>query len=121
MEIPIRGVEVQLEQGHASVEARNIPIFDYTTGQNALFAGGPTPVPGVVSIKVVWSGVDERVTIKNTDPVYGGFEGEFVRNSAQMEWTAAVGDFLFQSDPLTTSFSSFAEIGRERNGSFFAP
>jgi hypothetical protein len=51
--------------------------------------------------------------------VDGGFAGEFVRNTAQMEWTATVGDYTFVSDPLATSSSSFAEIGREWNGSFF--
>jgi len=49
----------------------------------------------------------------------GGFAGEFVRNSAQMEWSAAGGDYTFVSDPIATSSSSFAEIGHERNGSFF--
>jgi hypothetical protein len=57
--------------------------------------------------------------IKNTDPVFGGFAGEFIRGGAQMEWTAKVGDFMFVSDPISTSSSSFAEIGHERNGSFF--
>jgi hypothetical protein len=33
----------------------------------------------------------ERLNIKNTDPVYGGFAGEFVRNTAQMEWSATNG------------------------------
>src|SRR5215468_6758084 len=65
------------------------------------------------------SGVNERLNIKNTDPLYGGFVGEFVRNSAQMEWSAAVGDYTLVSDPIVTSSSSFAEIGHERNGSFF--
>jgi len=72
-----------------------------------------------VSFRVVWSGVDQRVNIKNTDPVFGGFAGEFIRGGAQMEWTAKVGDFMFVSDPISTSSSSFAEIGHERNGSFF--
>ena len=94
-------------------------ILDYGNIPNALFGGGPPPTSGTVSFKVVWSGVDERLNIKNTDPVYGGFAGEFVRNSAQMEWSAAVGDYTFVSDPIATSSSSFAEIGHERNGSFF--
>jgi hypothetical protein len=85
----------------------------------ALFAGGPPPLRGWVSFKVVWSGDGERVRIKNTDPVYGGFEGEFIRDSAQMEWKGTVGDYTFESEPLITSSSSFAEIGHERNGSFF--
>ena len=66
------------------MRARHLPILDYGNVGNALFAGGPPPVPGWVSFKVVWSGVDEKVNIRNTDPVYGGFEGEFVRNSAQI-------------------------------------
>jgi hypothetical protein len=62
--------------------------------------------------------VNERLNIKNTDPVYGGFAGEFVRTNAQMEWSATVGDFTLVSDPIVTSTSSFAELGHERNGSF---
>jgi hypothetical protein len=113
------GVEVDLEEGSALMKASNVPIFDYGDIKNALFGGGPTPVPGRVSFKVAWGGAGQRVKVRNTDPTYGGFEGEVVRNTAQMEWTARVGDYNFESDPLSTSSSSFAEIGRERNGSYF--
>jgi hypothetical protein len=68
---------------------------------------------------VVWSGVQQRVNIRNTDRVYGGFAGNFVRNTAQMEWTAETEDNVFVSAPLSTSSSGFAELGEERNGSFF--
>jgi hypothetical protein len=118
-EIPIAGVDVQLGKGSAILQASNVAILDYGNIGNALFGGGPAPIPGTVSFKVVWSGVDQRVNIKNPDPVFGGFAGEFVRNTAQMEWNAEVGDFTFASDPIATSSSSFAEIGHERNGSFF--
>jgi hypothetical protein len=64
--------------------------------------------------------MQERVDVRNTDPVFGGFTGQFIRNKAQMEWTAAVGDYRFVSDPLQTSSSLFAEIGSEQNGSFFS-
>jgi hypothetical protein len=101
------------------MKANDVPIHDYGNFENALSGGGPPATPGSVSFKVTWSGVNERLNIRNTDPVYGGFEGEFVRNAAQMEWTATVGDLVFDSAPLATSSSSFAEIGRERNGSFF--
>jgi hypothetical protein len=63
--------------------------------------------------------VQQRVTIRNTDPVYGGFAGIFVRNSAQMEWTAVTDDYIFVSPPLATSKSEFVELGKERNGCFF--
>jgi hypothetical protein len=113
------GVEVELGRGSASMRVSNAPILDYGSIPNALFGGGPPAVPGSVSFKVVWSGGSQRVNIRNTDPVYGGFEGEFIRGSAQMEWTASVGNYTFASDALATSSSSFAEIGREKNGSFF--
>ena len=47
------GVEVDLEEGSALMKASNVPIFDYGDIKNALFGGGPTPVPGRVSFKAV--------------------------------------------------------------------
>jgi hypothetical protein len=114
------GVDVNLGTGGASLQVSNAPILDYGSLGNALFGGGPPPVPGTVSLRVDWQGVNQRLNIRNTDPVYGGFAGEFVRNSAQMQWSATVGDFVFESDALGTSSSSFAEIGHERNGVFFS-
>jgi hypothetical protein len=117
--IPDDGIRVNLGKGRASMEADDVPILDYGNFNNALFGGGPAPIPGSVSFRIKWSGENERLHIRNEDPVYGGFAGEFIRNIAQMEWTATVGDFTFVSAPLATSFSSFAEIGHERNGLFF--
>jgi hypothetical protein len=118
--IPDDGIDVNLGAGWASLVANDVPIHDYGNLVNALTGGNPNPTPGEVSFKVTWSGVNERLNINNTDPVYGGFAGEFIRNAAQMEWTATVGDLQFASAPLATSSSSFAEIGHERNGSFFS-
>jgi hypothetical protein len=120
VQLPDDSVEVQLGKGSAILEASNVPILDWHDIPNALFNGdNPPPVPGFVSFKVVWSGVQQRVNVRNTAPIYGGFAGEFIRNQAQMEWTATVGDLKLVSDPLARSSSSFAEIGHERNGSFF--
>ena len=112
IEIPEESIQVSLGKGRASMEADDVPILDdiYVDGQ---------PTPGFVSFTVVWSGANERLNIRNDDPVYGGFTGTFIRNTAQMEWTATVGDFTFVSAPLATSSSLFAEIGHERNGIFF--
>jgi hypothetical protein len=119
IEFPDADIKVNLGKGSATLAANNVPILDYVTLENAIFIGNePEPTPGVVSFKVAWSGVNERLNIKNDDPVYGGFAGQFVRNRAQMEWTATVGDYQFVSAPLATSSSSFAEIGHERNGLF---
>jgi len=120
LEVPDHCVKVELDKGRAILQAVDVPIFDYGDIPNALFGGGPDPIPGSVSFRVVWSGIDQEADIRNTDPVYGGFEGHFIRNKAQMEWTATVGHYRFVSDPLRTSSSSFAEIGSERNGSFFS-
>jgi hypothetical protein len=120
VELPEDSVTVDLAKGRASLQAFDVPVFNYGTLTNALFGPVPSPLPrGSVSFKVVWSGMSQLVNVHNTDPVSGGLEGEFIRNKAQMEWTATVGDLTFVSDPLKTSSSSFAEIGHERNGSFF--
>jgi hypothetical protein len=116
--IPQQNIQVQVGNGYASVVAKNLPIYDYGEIPNALFGGKPRS-PGVISYRVVWSGVQQRVNIRNTDRVYGGFAGNFVRNTAQMEWTAETEDNVFVSAPLSTSSSGFAELGEERNGSFF--
>jgi len=101
------------------MQASNVSILDYGNVGNALFGGGPAAIPGKVSFKVVWNGVIDRVKIRNTDPVYGGFGGSFIYNTAQMEWTGTVGDYRFVSAPLATSSSAFALLGHERNGAFF--
>jgi len=118
VELPDDSVHIDFAKGTASLEAFDVPVFDYGTLSNALFGPVPSPLPrGSVSFKVVWSGGGQPVNVRNTDPVYGGFAGQFIRNKAQMEWTARVGHYTFVSDPLATSSSSFAEIGREQNGS----
>ena len=118
--IPRDGIDVDFDDGLATMEADDVPIHDYGNIANALTGAAGKGTPGTVSFKVRWSGVNERLEIRNTDPIYGGFEGEFVRNAAQMEWRATVGNLVFTSARLATSSSSFAEIGHERNGSFFS-
>ena len=119
--IPVNGVQVDLTNGTASMRATKVPIFDYGTLQNALFTGSnPPPVPGWVSFDVVWTGGGASIPINSTDPTKGIFSGTFAQCTAQMQWQAAVGDFTFDSDPLNTSQSTFAEIGQETNGSYLA-
>jgi len=115
----VSGVEVDLDNGSASMRASRVPIFDYGTLQNALFMGSnPPPIPGWVSFKVVWTGGAVSIPVNSTDPTKGIFSGTFAQCMAQMEWQAEAGDFSFESDPLKTSQSTFAEIGQEMNGSF---
>jgi hypothetical protein len=90
----------------------DLAIGDYGNVVNALTGGSPI-ASAVVSFDVDWSGVDARVKIRNdaTD-----FAGEFIHNSATLEWSATQPGFSFTSDPAD---SHFAEIGHERNGVFF--
>ena len=101
------------------MSAKDVPVLDYGDFANSLGGNGPPPIPSTVSFTVRWSGIDERVKIRNTDPIYGGFAGDFIRNKAQIEWSGTVGDLSIVSDPIDTSSSAFAEIGHERNGKFF--
>ena len=78
--IPDEGIDVNLGKGSASMFATNVPVNDYGTIQNSLFGGGPAPIPSLVSFTVDWSGVSERVNVRNTNPAAsgGGFAGELL-------------------------------------------
>ncbi len=95
-------------------------IDDYGNIANALLGGGPAPIPGRVSFTVEWSQAGDAVAIDNDDDptLGGGWAGTILPANAQMEWTARVGDLKFESDPLVTSSSTFAEFGKEANGVF---
>jgi hypothetical protein len=87
----------------------DLAVQDYHDFPNAIGGGGPgipgPSDPAQVSFTVIWSGANSLTKVKNTDdPLQGGgFAGEFVRNVAHMEWSAAVGDLQYVSDPLATS------------------
>jgi hypothetical protein len=112
--IPHDSVHTNPGAGDAVYKVSNLQIADYGDFNNSF--GGGAGVPATVSFEVRWSGVDQRLNIKNPDASFGG---EYVRGSAQMEWSAIVGNYSFQSDPLDTSSSDFASLGTERNGVFF--
>jgi hypothetical protein len=114
--IPAGSLEVNPGRGRAAIQLTDIALDDYGTIDNALFGGGSSE-PAVLSYEIHWSGVDSRTRVVNPA---GQISGEFVRNSAQMEWAATVGDYSFVSFPASTSSSVFAEVAHEQNGIFFA-
>jgi hypothetical protein len=105
--------------GIATMQASNVPVFDYGDIPNAI-SGEKPGTRGTVSFRVEWEGPARPTRIHNTDSVYGGFAGEFRRNAARMTWTARVGDYEFRSGAMDTSSSIFALLGQERNGIFFS-
>ncbi len=96
--VPLNSVHTNPGDGSAVLKVNDIHILDFGDFTNSLSGGPSTPA------------------VKNPS---NGFAAEFVRNKAQMEWSAIVGDYSFQSSPLATSSSGFAELATERNGSFY--
>jgi hypothetical protein len=104
------------------MEVNNLQLRDYTTTPYALASATPTSDPATISFDVVWNGpVTRRLNVRqgsNGNP----FAGEFEENQATVTWSGrntATG-FQFTSDQgnFATSVDAFAELGRERNGTF---
>ncbi len=108
-------VNVKLNQGTAVFEARHLPETDFYDIENAILNNGPAPTQGQVSFRVEWS-CSNTVPIDVPDQHYRGMVQD---GTARMEWSGRSGDFDFQSGPLASSESVFAQIGSERNGSFY--
>ncbi len=113
--VPADAVDVDLTAGLASLEVRDLRLKDYHDIPNALVGGGAQPVPAVVSFRVVWD-CTSPVEYNNAAQQ---FRGSFKTGQARMEWSARTGDLEYQSAPLAESSSDFAELGEERNGSFY--
>jgi hypothetical protein len=96
------------------MDIRDLKIKDYHVVVNAL-KHGPS-VPARVSFHIRWSGVLRRVQVQDKKV---GFNGDYIEDTATIQWSAEEKGFKFVSDPAKTSTTQFAEIGRERNGVFF--
>ena len=113
--VPDDAVHVDLDNATASIRLDDLDTEDYHTLKNAIL-DGPS-VPASVSFTIQWSGVLQRVAESSTTEMY---RGQFIHDRATVAWTAQEQGFRFVSDPAETSTTTFAEIGRERNGVFFA-
>lgn len=114
MPVPAEAVNVRLESGRASLRLAHRRIPDFGNILHAL-RGDPSE-PAEVSFDVRWRDVIRRRDLRDADV---GFEGHFVENHAAIAWSARQAGFEFVSDPMETSQTVFAVIGRERNGVFF--
>jgi hypothetical protein len=97
------------------MSATDLPIEDYGNVINAL-TDGPS-LEATVSFSMEWTGGGGHTKIRDHDTDFGG---RYVQGTAAMEWSGSneKGE-VFQSDPASTSSALFAEVGHERNGSFF--
>jgi hypothetical protein len=113
--IPDDSVHIELDAAEASMRIGDLDVEDYHTLKNAIL-DGPS-VPAAVSLAIKWSGVIQRVEEMSATETY---RGHFIHDKATIAWTAHEQGFRFVSDAAETSTTTFAEIGRERNGVFFA-
>jgi hypothetical protein len=115
-------VDVDLAAGTAQLTLADVHLKDYHDIPNALglVENGPQPVPATLSFAVRWSLSGETVHFDNAGQQFrGDFRVSADPAAAQMEWSAQIGGFDFRSAPLSTSGSSYAQLGREQNGSFY--
>jgi hypothetical protein len=113
--LPADSVQINPGAGTAELHVRDLALRDYFNIPNALSQGAFVPV--TVSFDVVWAGpVTRRVNVRDAA---NGFAGQFAETQATVSFTATEAGFQFTSAPASTSTSVFAEVGHERNGSFF--
>jgi hypothetical protein len=115
--IPSDSVHVHLDKKKptASLRVQNIATRDWGTVPNDLLHG--PSVPATLSFEVQWKGLIKPVNLR--DPV-NRFVFKGVEDTAVLTCSASVPkkDFEFVSDAAGQKVG-FAEIGHERNGSFF--
>ena len=126
--IPIHpdSLEVDLDEGRASLHIANLAIRDAHDVANSLtggqgFSNPPIPpiasVPATVSFDVEWAGVISRETVVNE---MQDFKGDFIKTGSTIRWSSEQTGFSFQSEDPDPSRNFGAVIGREKNGVFFA-
>ena len=114
--MPDDRVRVDLAAGRATLAVRDLRMKDFFDIENAVVGGGEPPVPAVVSYQVEWTAIGGVHVFDNGAQ---RFRGEFRDAVAQMAWSARTRDFDFVSAPMETSTTDAAELGTERNGSFY--
>ncbi len=107
-------VDVDFDDGRASMVLDDVKLKDYFNIPNALMRGDQ--VPAHVSLRVRWKGPAVRSKVHDTA---NQFEGVFKQNTATLWWSGRGEGFRFGSDPPETSQLEFAVLGDERNGRFF--
>jgi hypothetical protein len=119
-------VAAQFAAGKAEMRVDNLAIRDYHNAANGLGPHWQTAFdPAVVSFDVVWSRpITRRVHVQD-GTLGNNYAGEYVENQVTVTWsgTNLKEGFSFTANPGTFATSAFdggfAELGHERNGTFF--
>ncbi len=104
---------------HAVLEVNNKALIDSFSFGNPAF---PEGTPAVLNLRVEWQATEpprqrgKGKTVPATDPA--AFLAEFAVAESTAEITGSEFGFGFRSNPGVSTARTFAEMGRERNGSF---
>jgi hypothetical protein len=111
--VPEEALDVDLEAGEAALSIDDLAERDYHTLPNSL-AVPPGPFdPASVSFEMHFKAFGPTMTVTRSDQ---GFRGKFRFSKVDIEWSAKVGSFRFESD---TTMNVDSVMGSERNGVFF--
>jgi hypothetical protein len=101
---------------YATLDVKRIEVIDGFT------FGSPTGTPAAVSLRVQWTATGPIVergrsgAVPATDPA--AFRGEFAVARSTATISGSGFGFSFRTNAGVSTDGTFAEIGRERNGSF---
>jgi hypothetical protein len=100
----------------ATLDVKRIEVIDSFT------FGGPTGTPATASLRVRWAATGRTVergrgdTVPATDPA--AFRGQFAVARSTAAISGSEFGFSFRANPGVSTDGTFAELGRERNGTF---
>jgi hypothetical protein len=118
-------VEVDFDQGQASLKVKGLDVFDDHDLANSLTQGLGLPAPPIapvfplrakVSFDVEWNGIVAMAQIENT---MQNFRGTFLSTGATIKWFAEEEGFKFESEAPDPSGNLVSVLAREKNGVFF--
>ncbi|HEY2941883.1 MAG TPA: hypothetical protein VGN09_05580 [Vicinamibacteria bacterium] len=129
--VTVGSVKFDFDHEKASLQAKNILVFDVGTVPNSFDPNHPLGrVHAIIdSLRIDWSNTTRSTSFNNCDP--NAFRGDYLEDSATIQVTATTPPVPARTCPLTpakngfrfvsemTTASHFAQIGRERNGAFY--
>ncbi len=117
MPVAEEALRISNDGRHAVLNVHDAVVID-----SFAFGSGAEGTPGTVSVHVEWHATGPTVergkgkAVGPKDP--GAFRGRFEVAVSTAEFTGSEFGFSFSSNPGVSTAKTFAEMGRERNGSF---
>ncbi len=101
----------------AVMHIEELDVIDYHTLLNSFMDGALSGEEKAhVSYVISWSGAGTPSAMNDGSE----FRYQGIDTTATVAWSAKKKGFRFDSDPASTSFTNFALLANERNGSFYS-